>query len=77
VLAGHDHDYERSKPIDGVTYVVSGGGGRGTRGVGRSSFTAFSEAVCHLLYVTVTGDELTLHAIDGVGQEFDSLLIRR
>jgi hypothetical protein len=77
VLAGHDHDYERSKPIDGVTYVVSGGGGRGTRAVGRSSFTAFSEAVCHLLYVTVEGNELTLHAIDGVGQEFDSLSIRR
>ena len=24
VLAGHDHDYQRSKPIGGVTYVVSG-----------------------------------------------------
>lgn len=24
VLAGHDHDYQRSRPIDGVTYVVSG-----------------------------------------------------
>jgi 3',5'-cyclic AMP phosphodiesterase CpdA len=77
VLAGHDHHYERSKPIDGVTYVVSGGGGRGTRQTGHASFTAFSEAVCHLLYVTIAGDELTLHAIDGVGQEFDSLLIRR
>ena len=28
VLAGHDHDYERTKAIDGVTYVVSGSGGR-------------------------------------------------
>jgi hypothetical protein len=77
VLAGHDHDYERTRPIDGITYVVSGGGGRGTRGVGSSSFTAFSEAVCHFLYITVDGDELTLHAIDGVGDEFDSLLLRR
>jgi hypothetical protein len=57
--------------------VVSGGGGRGTRSVGSSSFTAFSEAVCHFLYITVDGDELTLHAIDGVGDEFDSLLLRR
>jgi hypothetical protein len=73
VLSGHDHDYERSKPIDGVTYVVSGGGGRGTRAVGQSSFTAFSEAVIHFVYVTVAGSELTLHAIDGSGQEFDSL----
>ena len=73
VLNGHEHDYERSKPIDGVTYVVSGGGGRGTRAVGQSSFTAFSAAVIHFLYVTVEGRQLTLHAIDGTGQEFDSL----
>jgi hypothetical protein len=77
VLAGHDHNYERSKTMNGVTYVVSGGGGRGTRRLGRSSFTAFAEPVCHFLYVVVEGGELTLHAIDGVGQEFDSLLIRR
>jgi acid phosphatase type 7 len=77
VLSGHDHSYERTRPIDGVTYVVSGGGGRGTRKVGHSSFTAFSEAVCHFLYITVAGDELTVHAIDGTGQEFDSLLLRR
>jgi hypothetical protein len=77
VLSGHDHDYERTRPVDGVTYVVSGGGGRGTRGVGRSSFTAFSESVCHFLYVTVSATELTVHAIDGVGQEFDSFAVTR
>lgn len=26
-LAGHDHDYERFKPVQGVEYIVSGGGG--------------------------------------------------
>ncbi len=26
VLSGHNHYYERSKPLDGITYVVSGGG---------------------------------------------------
>jgi acid phosphatase type 7 len=77
VLSGHDHDYERTKPLDGVTYVVSGGGGRGTRSVGRSSFTAFSLSVCNFVYVTVNGTELTLHAIDGVGQEFDSFAVTR
>jgi hypothetical protein len=75
VLSGHDHDYERSTPQDGVTYVVSGGGGRGTRDLGRSSFTAFSEAVCHFLLVSVEGDQLVLHAIDGTGQEFDGLVL--
>jgi hypothetical protein len=77
VLTGHDHHYERTTPQNGVTDVVTGGGGRGVQPVGRSSFTAFSNAVIHLVYVTVSGNELALHAIDGLGQEFDSLVIRR
>ena len=76
VLNGHDHDYERTTPQNGVTYVVTGGGGVGVRPVGSSGFTAFSDAVIHFVYVTVAGNELALHAIDGLGQEFDSLVIR-
>ena len=75
VLNGHDHDYERTTPQNGVTYVVTGGGGIGVRDVGVSSFTAFSVAVIHFVYVTVEGNELALHAIDGVGKEFDSLVL--
>ncbi len=77
VLAGHDHHYERTTPQNGVTYVVTGGGGRGTYAVGRSDFTGFSEAVIHFVYVEVGVDELVLHAIDGTGVEFDSLVIPR
>jgi acid phosphatase type 7 len=77
VLTGHEHDYERSTPQNGVTYVVTGGGGRGTRSVGSSSFTAFSSDVLHFVYITVAGDTLALHAIDASGAEFDSLVIRR
>jgi 3',5'-cyclic AMP phosphodiesterase CpdA len=75
VLTGHDHHYERTSPLDGVTYIVSGGGRRGTREVGRSSFTTFSLAVCHFVYLTISGDTLNGHAIDGVGQEFDSFAV--
>jgi hypothetical protein len=77
VISGHDHDYERMKPMNGVQYVVTGGGGAGTRPVGTSSFTAFSDAVIHFVYVTVEGDTLTMHAIDGTGQEFDSVVVQR
>ncbi len=77
VLSGHDHDYERMKPQDGTAYVVSGGGGVGTKSVGKSSFTAFSEDVIHFVYVEVTADELTLHAIDATGREFDSMVAPR
>jgi hypothetical protein len=77
VLAGHDHDYERMIPQQGVNYVVTGGGGVGTRSVGSSSFTAFSVDVIHFVYAEVTVDELVLHAIDGTGVEFDSVAIGR
>jgi acid phosphatase type 7 len=75
VLAGHDHNYERMKPQNGVAYVVTGGGGVGTRSVGSSSFTAMSVDVIHFVYVEVGVDELTLHAIDASGQEFDSMVV--
>lgn len=77
VLAGHDHDYERIAPQDGVSYIVTGGGGRGTRPVGASPFTAFATDVIHYVYFEVTGDELVLHAIDATGTEFDSLVVPR
>lgn len=77
VLAGHEHNYERMKPQRGVHYIVTGGGGRETRSVGTSDFTAFSDEVFHFLYVDVTGDKLALHTIDGTGMEFDSLVIDR
>lgn len=77
VLAGHDHDYERTTPQDGVVVVVTGGGGKGTKPVGRSEFTAFSQQVLHFVFVEIEGDRLTLHAIDGTGREFDSAVIEK
>jgi hypothetical protein len=75
VLNGHDHDYERTTPINGVTYVVTGGGGAGTRDMKSSWFTAYGDAVIHVVYVTIEGNRLTLHALDGEGTEFDSAVI--
>jgi acid phosphatase type 7 len=77
VLAGHDHNYERMTMQQGVLHVVTGGGGVGTRSVGTSSFTAFSEDVIHFVYAEIGVDELVLHAIDGTGAEFDSVVIPR
>jgi acid phosphatase type 7 len=75
VFAGHDHHYERSEPQNGVTYIVTGGGGRGTRGVGTSSFTAYSQSVLHFVYAELVDERLRIFAIDGTGAEFDSVVI--
>jgi hypothetical protein len=77
VLAGHDHNYERTLPQQGVLHVVTGGGGVGTRPVGASGFTAFSEDVIHFVQAEVGLDEMVLHAIDATGTEFDSVVVRR
>jgi len=76
-LWGHDHDYEKTVDLNGVRYIVTGGGGRGTRPVGSSSFTEFSLQVAHFLYVEVEGNSLTVYAIDGEGAVFDTLSLTR
>ena len=75
VLSGHDHHYERMHPQNGVSYVLTGGGGAATYGVDPSDFTAFAEEVIHFLYITIDERGLALHAIDGTGQEFDQLVL--
>ena len=75
VFAGHDHHYERTVPQNGVTYIVTGGGGRGTRGVGTSSFTAYSQSVLHFVYAELVDGRLRIFALDGTGTEFDSVVL--
>jgi hypothetical protein len=59
VLQGHDHDYERSAPINGVTYVVTGGAGAPLRGVRPSEWTRVAESVHH--FVTVDASTTRVH----------------
>ncbi|HWM87867.1 MAG TPA: metallophosphoesterase, partial [Kofleriaceae bacterium] len=78
VITGHEHHYERLHPPGGVTYVVTGGGGRGTRRVypgGRDS--AFIAQVAHFVYIVIEGDQLRLWAVDASGQTFDTLMLDR
>lgn len=65
VLTGHDHHYERTVPLDGVTYVVSGAGSK-LRGTGTSDFTAVAENRLQFMVAEATLDTIRLRAI-GVG----------
>jgi len=75
-LAGHDHDYERTVPIEGVTHVVSGGGGHSSRPVGAGSWTAASDSVLHVVHLRVTRDRIELTAVDAAGDVFDRHVLR-
>ena len=76
VLAGHDHDYQRSTPQDGVTYVVTGAGAR-TRPAGEAGFTAVSESVLHYVDLRVEGDFLQVRAVDQSGRIVDTFSLTR
>lgn len=76
VLSGHDHDYQRSKPIDGVTYVVSGGGAK-LRPTGRREFTAVSSSTLHYLDLLVYENRILGRAIDQDGSLVDRFTLVR
>jgi hypothetical protein len=77
VFAGHDHHYERTLPMAGVTYVVTGGGGKTLRAVGGSEFTVYSESVMHFVGVEVNGERMRVRAIDAAGRDIDTFEITR
>jgi 3',5'-cyclic AMP phosphodiesterase CpdA len=74
VLSGHDHDYQRSVPIGGVTYIVSGAAA-GTRRTGQADFTAESFSWHHFVDIAVTGDQLVLRAVGQNGRVADEVRI--
>ncbi|MDX2084854.1 MAG: metallophosphoesterase [Candidatus Melainabacteria bacterium] len=77
-LAGHDHNYERFKPIESVTYVVSGGGGAWLRKFGKiSSHSQVRKSVHHFLYLQANPEQLQVQAIDKTGHCFDRVTLTR
>ncbi len=77
VFCGHDHSYERTEKINGVIYVVCGGGGAPLYNVGRNDWTAYSEKTHHFCLINIKQKELILKAINPDGTVFDSLKLKK
>jgi len=75
VLTGHDHNYERTVPIDGTVYIVSGSAGAPVRPVRPRWFTAHARTEPHYVLVDVEADRLVLRAVNLKGVVFDSATI--
>ena len=75
VFAGHDHVYERTVPLRGVTYVVSGGGGRRLYPAGNGRLTACSRSAHHAVLGRVHGGRLSLEAVEPDGTVFDDFVL--
>jgi predicted phosphodiesterase len=77
VFNGHDHDYERTQLINGVLYIVSGGGGGSLYQVNPQSFSTYAESTYHTVFVTVDGCILNLQAVNPDGTVFDSTTLTK
>lgn len=75
VFSGHDHTYERTKPLQGIQYFVAGAAsGKLRRGdINRKSpfFNTGNDQTGSFLYVEITRAQLTYQAVDVSGKVFD------
>jgi len=90
VFTGHNHDYERAKPInyslsktypqnsysEGIMYVVSGGWGAPLHASDTNALTAYSASVHHFIAIDVLANgTLNFKAIDMQGKIFDEVTL--
>jgi 3',5'-cyclic AMP phosphodiesterase CpdA len=76
VLSGHDHDYQRSEVIDGVTYIVTGAAAD-TRRTGAESFTAESFATVGFVELGIWPERIVGRSIDHKGRIADEWVQER
>jgi 3',5'-cyclic AMP phosphodiesterase CpdA len=76
-INGHEHNYERTRPIEGTTYLIVGGGGATLRPVRPSAISARAVSTFSFAEVEAAGDTLTITAWDRQGNRLDHGVIRR
>lgn len=81
VLNGHDHDYERFE-LNGVTYVVTGGGGRtlysiGTCPGGTPQPVVGDDNHYHFVGLHIAADGITVEALTPDGDVIDEFSLTR
>jgi hypothetical protein len=78
IFGGHDHNFERFAPTNGIHHLVTGGGG-GTVYDMKQRHPASAQfwAIHHCLKVSVAGETATIDALDSDGIVFDSFVIHR
>lgn len=74
-INGHDHNYERTRSIDGTTYLVCGAGA-GTRPVGSSPWTEHSASQLSFAAFEVYGDRIVVSGIGTDRRVFDQGIIQ-
>ena len=76
VLNGHDHVYTVTKPLRGIRYVVTGGGGAPLYGCRARWFTDVCLPRHHFLAVAAYADRVVVRAISQSGRTLDVFATR-
>ena len=76
-INGHEHNYERSKPIDGTTYLVVGGGGASLRAVVPDEHAARALSAYSFAEISASDTELEIVAWNAQGQRIDRAALVR
>lgn len=76
-FAGHDHNYQRTDKINGVIYIITGGGSAVLYDVQSRKWLAHGEATYHFCLVQIHGRKLTMQAIRPDGTVFDVLTVNK
>ncbi|MEH2071942.1 MAG: metallophosphoesterase [Nostoc sp.] len=74
-INGHEHNYERTRAIDGTTYLICGAGA-GNRLVGRSQWTEYSTSDLSFAAYEVYPDRIEVNAIATDYRVFDKGIIQ-
>ncbi|MBP5976502.1 metallophosphoesterase [Brasilonema sp. CT11] len=74
-INGHEHHYERTRSINGTTYVISGAGAD-TRPVGRSEWTEYSAEKLSFAAYEVYADRIEISGIGTNNNVFDKGVIQ-
>jgi hypothetical protein len=77
VFSGHEHLYERIRPQHGITYFVSGGGGRYLYDYKPSRFDEVGTSQHHYMVIEIAGDRLFFEAITHTQQLLDCGVLYR
>ena len=76
VLSGHEHNYQRSHPINGIVYLTSGGGGASIYPPIPRAEAAVQHGRHHFLEAELTATTLRVDAIDVDGHLLDTLTLK-
>ncbi len=74
-INGHEHHYERTRAINGTTYLITGAGA-GSRPVGRSEWTEYSAQKLSFAVYEVYSDRIEVSAIATDNSVFDQGIIQ-